>query len=50
MATPIEETFTENWIKNDAVLFDVPEEEIILQLIYEGHDPQHAIDLVEEYL
>ena len=38
----------EQWLKEDAVLFDVPTEQLIEGLIKDGYDPFCAIKLIED--
>ncbi len=37
-----------DWLKNDAVIFDVDAEEILSALVDEGMDINDAINLIEE--
>ena len=36
------------WLQDDAVVYDLPVEEILLELIYEGIEINDAIDLIEK--
>jgi len=41
-------TETEKWCYEDAVIFDLPVEEILINLIHEGHSVDNAIKIIEE--
>ena len=40
-------TWTEKWIDEDQPLFDVTTDELLMNLIEEGHTLNNAIELVE---